>query len=116
MRTLYPIAAAIAFLLELCALAALAYWGATAVGGPLAVILAVGLPLGAAVVWGTLAAPRASVRLADGPKTAVRLIVLLGSALALAVAGRQQMALVFALVVLVDIAVLAALGRPVAGA
>jgi Protein of unknown function (DUF2568) len=79
------------------------------------VILAIGLPLAAAVVWGLVAAPRARVRLGTVPKTAVRLTVLLGSAVALDVAGQRPLALVFALAVLADTVVLGALGRPLAG-
>ncbi len=40
MRPLYAVAATVAFLLELCALAALGYWGAVAGRGWLAVALA----------------------------------------------------------------------------
>ena len=62
---------ALRFLLELCALAALAYWGATVDASTVVrVILAVVTPLLAAVVWGTWVAPRAP-RLLDDP---IRLI------------------------------------------
>jgi Protein of unknown function (DUF2568) len=111
----YGAAAAAAFLLELCALAALSYSGYVTGSGVLRYGLAAVLPLLAAVVWGLLAAPRARVRLETVPKTAVRLLVLLGSAVALAVAGSVVLAVVFAVVVLANTAVLAALGRPVPG-
>jgi hypothetical protein len=54
---------AVRFVLELCALAALAY-GGFLVPGPLPVRigLAVLLPVGAAVVWGRWVAPRATIR------------------------------------------------------
>jgi hypothetical protein len=52
----------LAFLAELAALAALAYWGATVPrSGALRVVVGVGAPLVAALLWGTFAAPRALV-------------------------------------------------------
>ena len=51
---------ALAFLLELCALAAFAWWGYQTGQGTLAKIaLAVGAPLVVAVFWGLFVAPRA---------------------------------------------------------
>jgi hypothetical protein len=48
----------VAFLLELCALAALGYWGLRAASGPAAkAALGIGAPLLAAVLWGLFAAP-----------------------------------------------------------
>jgi hypothetical protein len=50
---------ALRFLLELCALAALAYWGFQLGKGLIAKIgLGIGAPLLAAVVWATLVAPQ----------------------------------------------------------
>lgn len=109
------LAAAVAFLLELCALAALGYWGAVAGHGAWAFVLAALTPLAAAVIWGTFASPRAPVRVATAPKVALRLIVLLGGAAALAVAGQGWLALALAAVVVGDEAALIALGEPVAG-
>jgi hypothetical protein len=51
------------FLLELGALAAVGFWGASIADGPVAVVLAIGLPLVTAVLWGAFAAPRAQRRL-----------------------------------------------------
>jgi Protein of unknown function (DUF2568) len=112
---LYGVAAAVAFLLELAGLASLAYWGAETGSGGWAVALAIVAPAAMAVVWGLVASPRARVQLAAAPKVAVRLVVLLGCALALGVAGQALLALVLALVIVADVAVLAAVGRPVAG-
>jgi hypothetical protein len=53
----------LAFVLELCALAALGLWGFSVGGGPVAkTALGIGAPLCAAVLWGLFAAPRAGVR------------------------------------------------------
>ena len=94
------------FLLELCALAALAYWGATT--GPLLVnlLLAIGAPLIAAAVWGTWAAPRSPRRLPTGPRIAVESAVFAAAALALVAAGAPVLALVFVVIVVLDTAVL----------
>jgi len=108
---MYAAAAAVAFLTELGAIAALAYAGAQ-----VSVVLAVLLPLAFVVVWGVVASPRARVQLRLWPKVLVRCAILLASALALALAGQWVLGLVFAAVVLADQAVLVALGRPVAGA
>jgi hypothetical protein len=58
---------ALRFLLELAALAALGYWGATVDADTAArVALGVGLPLAAALFWGMFVAPRARVVLSTG--------------------------------------------------
>src|SRR3954469_17304312 len=113
---LYAVAAVAAFLLERAALAALAYWGAVTGSGLWAWLLGVVTPLAAAVLWGTFASPRAPVHLATAPKVALRLAVLLGSAVALAVAGQRWLAVALAAVVAGDELALVALGRPIAGA
>lgn len=104
------VAEAFAFLLELCALAAVAYWGYT-----ISVALAVVMPLALALIWGVFASPRARVALPKWPKFALRVGLLLASAVALAVAGQHGLALALAAAVVADSALLVALGRPVAG-
>ncbi len=55
---------ALRFLLELCALSALGYWGFKTGSGAVAKIsLGIGTPLMAAIVWGTFLSPQAPVRL-----------------------------------------------------
>jgi hypothetical protein len=116
LRSLYAVAATVAFLAELAALAALGYWGAVTGRGAWAWVLAVLTPLVAAVIWGTFASPRAPVQLATVPKIALRLAVLLGGAVALAVAGQRWLAVALAAVVIGDELALVAVGRPIAGA
>ena len=66
---------------EAVALGVLAWWGATVPGAPWArVLLGVGLPVGAALLWGTFAAPRALVR--NTPALVVTKLAVLGSAVA----------------------------------
>ncbi|UIJ61027.1 YrdB family protein [Amycolatopsis acidiphila] len=65
----------LAFLLELLALAALAYWGFTTGDGiALKLVLGIGAPVLAAVVWGLFAAPRATFGL---PRVAVVVVKVL---------------------------------------
>ncbi len=55
---------AVSFSLELCALAALGYWGLVVGGNPITkVVLGIGSPLLAAAVWGTFVAPKAAIAL-----------------------------------------------------
>ena len=66
MELLKNINLALAFLLELCMLAALGYWGFTLDQGlAIRVGAGLGVPLLAAVIWGVLMAPRAAIPLAD---------------------------------------------------
>lgn len=88
--------ATVAFLSELAALAALAAAGLTMPSGiPLRVLLGVGLPLIAAVLWGVFAAPHATVHIA--PVAVATKVVVYGAAVgALLVAGHQWPAAVLA--------------------
>ncbi len=93
---------ALAFLLELCALGALGYWGVRAGDGLLAkAALGLAAPLLAAVLWGMFAAPRAPV--ASPPlKLGAQLAVFGSAALALHATGHALLALAFALAVVVN--------------
>ena len=92
----------LAFLLELCALAALGYWGVS-VGGGLVTKAALGLgaPLLAAVLWGLFAAPRApeSVPLVG---LGVKFIVFGSAVVALYATGHRTLAIVFAVIVVAN--------------
>lgn len=99
-----PLNLLIRFLLELAGLAAMAYWGWTQHEGLLRGVLAVGLPLVAAALWGTF---RVSGYPKDAPVEVPGIVRLLlefayfGVAVGLlAAASQQQVALVFAVVVL----------------
>lgn len=89
----------LAFALELCMLAAFAYWGVRTGNGALAkVALGVGAPLVAIIVWGLFMAPRAAFPLAMPIHTALFLVIFGAAAFALARAGQPALALVFAVV------------------
>jgi hypothetical protein len=94
---------ALAFLLELCLLAALGYWGFRVGSGPIArAALGIGAPLLMAVVWGVFMAPKASIQLA-GPIHLVLGLVLFGMGVAaLFAAGQPNLALIFALAVVLN--------------
>lgn len=73
-----PINLAVRFLLELAALAALAYWGWTQHTGALRFLLAFGLPILVSVIWATFAVPGDRSRSGKAPVPvpgAVRLLI-----------------------------------------
>jgi hypothetical protein len=86
------------FLLELAALAAFGWWGASAGDGAFAVLLAIVLPLVVAVLWGAFAAPRASRRLPVRLRVPFELGVFALAALAFAGAGAVAAGVAFACV------------------
>ena len=100
------------FLLELCMLAALAYWGYQT-GSSLAMklVLALGAPLIAAVVWGLFIAPRATRRLADPARLLLELVLWAAATAALAAAGQPTLAVIFAVVVAVNLVLGAVWGQ-----
>lgn len=77
------------FLLELCALAALGYWGFRVGAGPLwRVVFGFGAPLLAAFAWGAIVAPKATIRVAAPERLAVELAVFGAAAAGLVAVGR----------------------------
>jgi hypothetical protein len=94
------------FLLELAAIAALAYWGATTADGVLAVVLAVGAPALFIVLWGRFAAPRSGHRLPARSRIPFEFGLFALAALALVLAGSPLVAAVFAVLVVVNAALL----------
>ena len=93
---------ALKFLLELAALAAFGLWGASIASGVAAVVLAVGLPVIVAVLWGAFAAPRARRRLPLRLRAPFELGVFGLAALALWQAGSATWAAVFAAIAAVN--------------
>ena len=94
---------ALRFLLELCALGGLGYWGFKTGGGLIAKIgLGIGTPLVAAVVWGTFVSPQAPVQL-PGPLSLILQVLVFGSATAALVAtGHRTLAMVFGVLVVIN--------------
>ena len=89
MQALQATNLAVRFVLELLAVAALAYWGLRS-GLAVAprIVTAVGAPVAVVVFWGLVAAPHAPVALPGPAKVAVQLLVFAIAAAALAVAHR----------------------------
>ena len=93
---------ALAFLLELCALAALGYWGVWVGSGPVTkTALGIGAPLLAAILWGVFAAPRAPVSV-PLVGLGVKLIVFGSAVVALYATGHRTLAIVFAVIVVAN--------------
>jgi Protein of unknown function (DUF2568) len=101
MRALGGALLAVRFGLELAALAALVYWGFSEFDGVMSVVLGVGAPLTAAVIWGLFVSPKA--RYGSPARQAVGEAVVFGAAvIALLDVDRPVLAIVFAAVALVD--------------
>jgi hypothetical protein len=94
------------FLLELCMLAALGVWGFDAGGWA----LGLGAPLAAAVVWGLFIAPKARYRVPLAVWIGLQVILFGAAALGLAAAASTELAVAFAIVVVLHGAAMAALG------
>jgi len=104
--------ATVALGLELAALALLG-WGGWLAGGTtvLRVVLAIGLPVGAAVLWGLFAAPRAP-HSSTARRLAVQALVFGGAAGLLAWAGSGAWGAAFAGLVVVDLLIVAVAPLP----
>ena len=99
---------AVRFLLELCALTALAYWGFRSGSGAGAkAALTIGTPLCMAVVWGLFVAPRSVVQLAEPIRFVLGLGILCLTAVALAASGHSALAIAFAVIIVANAALLA---------
>lgn len=108
-QPLHVISEGLAFLLELAALGALAWWGAdTGTGLAGAILLGVGAPAGAAIGWGLFAAPRARIRLPMAGILTVKAVTFGAAAAAVYALGQHELAIAFAVVALVSTAVAAA--------
>jgi hypothetical protein len=94
---------ALRFLLELCALGALGYWGFKTDSATLAQIgLGIGTPLVAAVVWAIFVSPQASVQLPGILVLLLQVLVFGGAAVGLAMTGHRTLALVFGALVIIN--------------
>jgi hypothetical protein len=103
---------ALRFLLELCALAALGYWGfKTGTSLVTKIGLGVGAPLVAAIVWGVFVAPRAPVPSPSFLRLMVELVVFGLAAAALYLAGRPNLAWALALAYAANRALIYAWGQ-----
>jgi len=110
------IALVLRFLLELCALGALGYWGFTTGGSALAKVgLGLGIPLVAAVAWGTFVAPKALVKVPGAVRLLVEVGVFASATAALYVVGSARLATALMLAYVLDRVLLTALWQRLFG-
>jgi hypothetical protein len=94
---------ALAFLLELCVLAALCYWGfKTGSGLLIKIILGIGVPLLAVFFWGMFGAPNSSMQLHGWLRFVLEVVFFGSAALAVWAAGRPSLAVIFGVIVIVN--------------
>lgn len=98
---------ALQFLLELGALAALAYWGYSTGGDEATrVVLAVAAPAVAATMWGLFGSPKAPFHLTGVFRVLLEAAFFGSAAVALVAVGKNWPALLFAIIVTANIAFL----------
>lgn len=91
------------FLLELCVLAALGYWGFRTGKGPIfKIALCIGAPLLIAVVWATLGAPGASIQLSAPLHLLLEVVVFGLPVVALYAVGKHSLAWIFGLIAVIN--------------
>ncbi|UJF34032.1 YrdB family protein [Paenibacillus hexagrammi] len=91
------------FLLELCILASLGYWGfTTSKGILLKIALGLGAPLAAAVLWGMFVAPKATFAVSDPLRFIIELIIFSSAFAALSFSGHIRLTLAFAIIAIVN--------------
>ena len=102
---------ALKFLLELAAVAALAYWGTTIDGGAVGVLTAIAAAGTTIALWGQFAAPRSERRLPTASRVPFELTVFALAALALLDAGQILLAVTLATLAVGNIALLTLLDQ-----
>jgi len=104
MELLKSVNLVVTFLLELCLVVAFGYWGFTTGDALwLKILLGIGTPALAAVLWGLFMAPRAARRL-PSPWHEIGQVVFFGlGTLALYAAGQPTLAILFAVVFAVNL-------------
>lgn len=105
-RGLHAANETVAFLMELAALAALAWWGFTTGNRTFVhVALGLGLPLIAVVMWALFAAPKSKIRTPLAGVLAVKALVFGGAAIALWEVGHESLAIAFAVIAVANTAI-----------
>lgn len=91
------------FLLELCMLAAVGYWGfKTHSSWLLKILFGIGLPLLIAVLWGLFVAPKATYPLSGASRLALELLLLGSGAASLFASGKPTLGWTYVIVLLVN--------------
>jgi Protein of unknown function (DUF2568) len=108
---------ALRFVLEMAALAALAYWGFHEFGGIAEWLIGLGAPLLLAAVWGRFMSPKASHPTVDPVRLLIEVTVFGAGVAALFASDATAVAVVFAVLAVLHLALTFALGqRPERGA
>jgi hypothetical protein len=95
---------AVRFLLELCALAAMGYWGyRTGNGHVMKIIMCVGAPLIAAVAWGVFVSPKASIPTTGWLHLLLELCFFGSAVVALNTTGHKSLAEILGIVAAVNL-------------
>jgi hypothetical protein len=103
MDALKGINLAVRFLLELCMLAAVGYWGFKSQSSwGMKLMLGIGLPLLIAVIWGLFVAPKAIYPLSVLPDLLLALILLGSGAVALFASGNPTLGWIYAIILIVN--------------
>jgi hypothetical protein len=103
LRAMAAVNLGLRFLLELGGVAALAYWGwRTGDTLPFRLVLAIGVPLALVIAWTLIVAPGADNPLPQTARMLVGTALLLVAAGALVAAGQPQLAVIFALLIVVN--------------
>ena len=90
------------FLLELCMLAAVGYWGfKTQSGWPMKILFGIGLPVLTAVLWGRFIAPKATHPLRGASYLALELVLLGSGAVALFASGKPTLGWIYTITLIV---------------
>jgi hypothetical protein len=106
-----PANLALKFLLEVAALAAFAFWGASTGEMPLSLALAISTPVVAAIAWGVFAAPKSKRRLPLPSRVRFEVIFFVAAVLALLSAGAPGLAVAMAVLVILNTTLLTVLGQ-----
>ncbi len=103
MDILKTLNAGVRFLLELCMLIAVSYWGFKIHSGwTLKIVFGIGLPILIVAFWGLFVAPRALYPLHGIPHIVLSLILLGSGAVALFASGRPSLGWVYVIVLVVN--------------
>jgi hypothetical protein len=96
---------ALAFILDLCMLAALGYWGLKAGSATIVqLVLCLGVPLLAVVGWGIFLAPASARRLREPLHLILEVFIFAVAIAALYTAGQPTLAAIFGVVYVINLA------------
>jgi hypothetical protein len=94
---------AVRFLMELCVLASLGYWGYWAGNGLLLKwVMVIGAPLVAAIVWGMFVAPKASIAVSGWMHLLLEFLVFAAGVLALYKTNQITLSIIMAIVIILN--------------